>query len=75
MRVDLRLQGPELGLGHQVLHLYIAKLLDMFDDGGFQPDQHSEVFAQVAAPPLTGAKQDIPCVAASEAQGHDCLDP
>src|ERR1017187_4954980 len=75
MRIDLRLQGLQLRLRDQVLHLAAAELLDMLGDSGSQARQYCEVFAEIAPSAVARAEQEIGGVAPRESHGQYRLHP
>ncbi len=75
VRIDLRLQRAQFGLRDQAAHFGGAKSFHLFDDHGGEPAERCQVFAQVAAPAVAAAQQQIADVGMSQAQRYDGFHP
>src|SRR5271170_5154550 len=75
MRIDLRLQRPELGLRDQILHFRTAKLLDLLHHRASQASQYAKILAQVSPSPVTRAQHEKNRITARKAQRKYSLYP
>src|ERR1051325_4027495 len=73
MRVDLRLQRAELGLGSQALDLARAESLNLFPDNSPEPRQFLQVLAQIAPPTFASAQKNESSIAFRKTQWNAYL--